>query len=167
MRSRDYVLAVRRKRNRCETTFVSPEWPSHYLLCQILTVSSEDPETMRLPSGENATDVTLSWGPLNGPPRLIQPSVGVSTSRRWGPALRRDCGGTCTAPCGNTKRVLLGKCQSAIWFTVVLFLPRPSNRVRKCLCKVRSSNYRRVQSTRRSRSQGGTGPRIPDGVPVS
>jgi hypothetical protein len=36
--------------------------------------------------------------------------------------------------------------------TVVLFLPRPSNRVRNCLCKVRSSNYRRVQSTRRSRS---------------
>jgi len=35
---------------------------------------------------------------------------------------------------------------------VVLFLPRPSNRVRKCLCKVRSSNYHRIQSTRRSRS---------------
>ena len=35
---------------------------------------------------------------------------------------------------------------------LVLFLPRPSNRVRNCLCKVRSSNYRRVQSTRRSRS---------------
>ena len=34
---------------------------------------------------------------------------------------------------------------------LVLFLPRPPNRVRKCLCKVRSSNYRRVQSTRRSR----------------
>ena len=37
-------------------------------------------------------------------------------------------------------------------FEVVLFLPRPSNRVRNCLCKVRSSNYRRVQSTRRSKS---------------
>jgi hypothetical protein len=35
--------------------------------------------------------------------------------------------------------------------SIVLFLPRPSNRVRNCLCKVRSSNYRRVQSTRRSR----------------
>ena len=35
---------------------------------------------------------------------------------------------------------------------IVLFLPRPSNRVRNWLCKVRSSNYRRVQSTRRSKS---------------
>jgi hypothetical protein len=33
---------------------------------------------------------------------------------------------------------------------LVLFLPRPSNRVRKLLCNLRSSNYRRVQSTRRS-----------------
>ena len=35
---------------------------------------------------------------------------------------------------------------------VVLFLPRPSNRVRNCLCEVRSSNYSRVDWTRRSRS---------------
>ena len=35
---------------------------------------------------------------------------------------------------------------------VVLFLPRPSNRVRKLLCNLRSSNHRRVQSTRWSKS---------------
>jgi hypothetical protein len=37
--------------------------------------------------------------------------------------------------------------------TIVLFLPCPPNRVRNCLCKVQSSNYRRVQSTRRSTLQ--------------
>src|SRR6266700_1232201 len=35
---------------------------------------------------------------------------------------------------------------------IVLCLPRPPNRVRKCLCKVRRFNYCRVDLTRRSRS---------------
>ena len=35
---------------------------------------------------------------------------------------------------------------------VVLFLPRPPNRVRNLLCNLRSSNYRRVQSMRRGGS---------------
>ena len=35
---------------------------------------------------------------------------------------------------------------------VVLFLPRPLNRVRKLLCNLWSFNYRRVQLTRRGGS---------------
>jgi hypothetical protein len=35
---------------------------------------------------------------------------------------------------------------------IVLFLPRPPNRVRKLLCNLRSFNYRRVHLTRRSES---------------
>ena len=34
---------------------------------------------------------------------------------------------------------------------IVLFLPRPRNHVRKLLCNLRSFNYRRVHSTRRSK----------------
>jgi hypothetical protein len=44
--------------------------------------------------------------------------------------------------------------EKIIWgcSSLVLFLPRPPNRVRKLLCNLRSFNYRRVHSTRRSKS---------------
>jgi hypothetical protein len=59
--SRDYMLAVRQKRNRHDTTCLSSQLlPT--ITCvsasQILTVLSAEPEAMRLPSGENATHVT-------------------------------------------------------------------------------------------------------------
>jgi len=51
--------------------------PYAIFVSQILTVLSHDPETTRLPSGENATDVTQCVCPSNGPPSIFC----VSTSQ--------------------------------------------------------------------------------------
>jgi hypothetical protein len=99
-RARDYAPAIRRECDRpypsvCPRNGSPTSFPVS--ASQIRTVLSPEPETTRLPSGENATDNTVicvsSKRLSHRLPRLCipDPNCLVMRSRDYAPAIRREC----------------------------------------------------------------------------